>query len=107
MKREKVEPKSVYCVQVRVLGCTVFCTTLKGLFCSQITAFIFSLPFFPSRILFDIFPVSTEANPTDVPKVGGVKQANAHLIVFLIFLAAIKTFHALCLKEHHGKTFLS
>lgn len=51
----------------------ILCTTLKGLFCSQITAFIFFLPFFllisyliffqcPRRQIQQMFPWSVEWN---------------------------------------------
>lgn len=69
-------------------------------------SFYFFLPLTLTRCLFDILPVTTEANPTDVSKAAGVKQANTHLIVLWLFLAAIGTFRALCSKSHE-ETFLS
>lgn len=55
--------------------------------------------------LFDILPVTTEANPTDVSEATGVKPANAHLIV-LWFIYFFWQQSGVCLpKVHHEKTF--
>lgn len=73
--------------------------------------------FFPTsiltRFLFDMLPVTREANPTDVSKAAGVKLTHSFdCLVIFVFLAATRTFFffappLLKKREHHEKTFLS
>lgn len=56
--------------------------------------------------------MATEANPTDVSKASGVKQANTHFVLFCYFFSVIlflleETFYAFRLWEYRYKTFLT
>lgn len=57
--------------------------------------------FFPTsiltRFLFDMLPVTREANPTDVSKAAGVKLTHSFdCLVIFVFLAATRTFFFFC-----------
>lgn len=54
--------------------------------------------------------MATEANPTDVSKASGVKQANTHFVLFCYFFLSVILFllaETFRLLEYRYKTFLT
>lgn len=81
---------------------TLFCTTINDLSCFS---FFFFFPLFVTRFLFDILPVTTEANPTDVSKATGVKLANTHFVISFFSWQALGLFVSSLQKCTMGKLF--